>query len=611
MPHRKDVLLLLAASVGLAWALFLPAMDAPMVRDDLVWFPLVYPDGTFSGEAAGKLLWPDDPAYSYNNHFRPIGWLSILADDRALGHEVQDFRTAAITLHGIIGFIVGLLAIKLGASRIGGLIAAGLFVTYGGAHEAVVLPAHRFTLLSTLFFGLSALAAHRHGRSGGVGLVGVFALLAVLSKDSMLSMLFALVPFTFVVAPAGKRLRAAATVGVTVAAVAVADVMLRKAATGAWLPALSDQSDNVVSGLDAGDILGGLPSFISTFAAPVALKTGDDVIWSVIRFACMGAMAAATIWALTRTARSRVEHAPGLVLILSLATLSFPVLYVSEHLDNARNLYPIAMVFFPWLVATTGRKAPWLLLILVLNAPMLLKNQRTYTDLTPVFTSAVEQTEAVARSGLPVTVMGLPPSVNDTPAFGHALVHFPMRFHPPLHPHHRTVLALTSDEAPRPPVNGTPWGLLSLDAADDGVLTTAWARRVPSDAESAAASGFELRRPARDASWPSDGAATVAFAPGPGIDLSRDAILRVRVRFGDQEIAWYLRADGPGIRRTGDTVDIDLLATPSLAPISGLAALQSAAARKIPATIEVDLLPAPGSACGPGTGRSPFVLARR
>ncbi len=134
---------------------------------------------------------------------------------------------------------------------------------------------------------------------------------------------------------------------------------------------------------------------------------------------------------------------------------------------------------------------------------------------------------------------------------------------------------------------------------------------MPSDAESAAASGFELRRPARDASWPSDGAATVAFAPGPGIDLSRDAILRVRVRFGDQEIAWYLRADGPGIRRTGDTVDIDLLAAPSLAPISGLAALQSAAARKIPATIEVDLLPAPGSACGPGTGRSPFVLARR
>ena len=64
-------------------------------------------------------------------------------------------------------------------------------------------------------------------------------------------------------------------------------------------------------------------------------------------------------------------------------------------------------------------------------------------------------------------------------------------------------------------------------------------------------------------------------------------------------------------RRTGDTVDIDLLAAPSLAPISGLAALQSAAARKVPATIEVDLLPAPGSACGPGTGRSPFVLTRR
>ena len=113
MARRKDVLLLLAASVGLAWALFLPALDAPMVRDDLVWFRLVYPDGTFSSDAASKLLWPDDPAYSYNNHFRPIGWLSILADDRALGHEVQDFRTGAITLHGMIGFLVGLVGLSL------------------------------------------------------------------------------------------------------------------------------------------------------------------------------------------------------------------------------------------------------------------------------------------------------------------------------------------------------------------------------------------------------------------------------------------------------------------------------------------------------------------
>jgi hypothetical protein len=582
-----------------------------MVRDDLVWFRLVYPDGTFSSDAASKLLWPDDPAYSYNNHFRPIGWLSILADDRALGHEVQDFRTGAITLHGMIGFIVGLLAIRLGATRAGGFIAACLFVAYGGTHEAVVLPAHRFTLLSTLFFGLSAIAAHRHARSGGVGLVFVCALLAILSKDSMLSMLFALVPFTFVVAPVGRRLRAAATVGATVAAVVITDVVLRKAATGSWLPALSDHSDNVVSGLHAGDILSGLPTFVSVFAAPVALKAGDGAVWSVIRFACMAAMAVATVFALVRTRRRPAERAPGLVFILALAALSFPVLYVNEHLDNARNLYPLAMAFFPWVVAMAGRKAPWLLILLALNVPMLWKNQRTYGDLAPVFTSAVAQTEAVARTGLPVTVMGLPPSVNDTPAFGHTLLHFPMRFHPPLHPHHRTVLALTSDEAPRPATGGIPWGLLSLDADDDGVLTTAWARRVPSDAESAKATGLELRRPTRDAAWPANGAATIVFAPGAGVDLLGDGMLRVRVSFDDQKIAWFLRLNGPGIQRAGETVSIDLMAAPSLAPISGLAALQSAAAGKTPATIEVDLLPAPGSACGPGTGRSPFVLARQ
>ena len=611
MSPRKATPLLLLASVGLAWALYAPAMDAPMVRDDLVWFRLVYPDGTFSSEAAGDVLWPDDPRYGYNNHFRPVGWLSIIADDRLLGNDVRHFRATAITLHGLLGFIVGLLAMRLGASVVGGFVAAALFVGFAGSHEPVVLPAHRFTLLSTLFLALGAMAAHRYARKGGLAAVVTCAMLAVLSKDSMLSIMFALVPFAFVTAPAGERVRKAARLTVALGAVAVADVILRKASTGSWLPALTDTSDNVVSGLDPAGILAGLPTFIGVFAGPVVIKPEDGALWTALRFAAMALIAAAVAWGLLRTARNPQQLGPGFVALMSLAALSFPVLYVDEHLDNARNFYPLAMVFFPWIAAAMGSRAPWLLLLTVLHVPMLLKNQGTYESLTPVFTSAVAETEAAARGGLPVTVMGLPPSVNGTPAFGHHLTHFPMRFHPPLHPHHRTVLPIKDELPPRPATADGPWALLSLETDARGVARTRWSARVPSDEESAAAAGLTLRRPDGQGSWPGAGPVTIVIQ-GDAAALTAESIIRVRLRFAETRFTWYLRLDGPGVNRGPASTTVDLMTAPSLAPVEDIAAVMTAAVAGTAAVMEVDVLPPPDAdAAGPGTGPVTITLSRQ
>lgn len=602
-------ILMLVASVALAWLLFAPALDGPIVRDDLMWFGLVYPSGSFDGGAVAKLVWPDDPAYTYNNHLRPVGWLSIAADDRLVGNRVQDFRAVAITIHGIIGWVVGLLALRLGARGTGAFVAAALFVAYGSTHEPVVLVQHRFTLLSTLFFGCTVVAAHRHARGEGrLVMVAVWALLAILSKDSMLSILFAAALIAFAAAPAGARWRTGFLVGAMIGAIAALDLCLRKLSTGAWIPALQGGTDDVVSGMDSTAIVDALPRFLRVLAAPVAVKPHDGDVWPVLRVIAIIATCLATAWSLSVTLRRPRERGAGLALLVGILLLSFPVLHVADNLESARNLYPVVLALAPWLAATWGRRAPVLLVLVALNVPMLLKNQRMYMDLGPVFEDAVARTEAMAATGLPVTVMGLPQSVNGTPACSTAPNHFHLRFYPPLHPERRAVRGLAPGETPGPPVEGEPWAILALDAAEDGTLTSAWTARVPSDSESAASRGLRLRRPATDQPWPASGAATVVVAPDPGNEVPADAILRIRIQYAQQQATWFVRADGPGVARTPTAISIDLMSTASLAPLPGVAALRAAAATGIPATIAVDVLPPPGASAGAGTGSVSFGL---
>jgi tetratricopeptide (TPR) repeat protein len=236
MSELRRVLLFGAAVLVLAFVarVYSPALDAAFVWDDhaLVESEASYRTASF-GQIFTRSFWPDAQLADVRApYFRPMVLLSFRADI-ALGGRAGEFHFTNLLLHLVTCLLLGIVAVRAGASYPSALVAALVWGVLPRLTEAVVWVSGRTDVLSALF-GLAALAvwpevepAARRARWPRSLLAGALLFASVASKE--VGFAFALVLIlTFALRGGARRdlVRVAVSLGLPL----IAYVALRSAA---------------------------------------------------------------------------------------------------------------------------------------------------------------------------------------------------------------------------------------------------------------------------------------------------------------------------------------------------------------------------------------------
>ena len=601
LQHRFTLLVALLAG---AFGLYLPSLHLPFFPDDLALAELFHPAGPLDWGEVPKILWPSKGNFNFHNHLRPLGWLSALLDDALFGLHPEAFRAVGIGLHALNSWLVGLLAGALITRRraLHRSFAALAFLLSPLAVEPVVWVCHRFTLLSTTFFLLAALGTLQIASKKGRALTVFWLCLAgLLSKDSLLSQCFVLAPFAFC-AGRGSRWRAFfLALKATSAAVAV-DLLLRRWATGAWLPSYEEGGD-ILSTLSLNSLASRLPGTFRIFlSGSGGLDASPWIAWVALA-------AAAALLVLGVSKRSGLLASAAL--LLGLLGASLPVLAVTDDLAGARQLYlpgaALAIVF------ARGAAASRVGIVLggIFAATLLIHHlgrQEAYVEAGRRVESLVHHIDGIGRPEDRVVVLELEASHRGAPVFGLNATHLHIRFLPVLHTPPRDVRGGSPDDFAMGFSGDRPTHLLACKSLEAGI-------RIPGEGE-APSRLLSLLSPASGAFWPSPGTpfgAALVFEAPPGLEAFRVILECESLR---ADLILKVSDQGGLVRKTSKGKS--LLVIPALglhpllpsADLPALLRLASGPAR--PARIKVEELPKAGaSRAGAATPWQSFQLGRR
>jgi len=176
-PLAERPLAVLAACVGLALCVYWPSLSDGFYNDDAL----------FLNIAASAL---EQPARLFTErplgYFRP-GWLAYMAAQRAaFGLAPLGYHLVGVILHGVVGFLVWLLARRLLRDTLASLAAAATFLCLYAHSEAVIwIAAHNSTLAAGLCVAavLLHLRAVERGTLGAALLTALATLLALWTKE--------------------------------------------------------------------------------------------------------------------------------------------------------------------------------------------------------------------------------------------------------------------------------------------------------------------------------------------------------------------------------------------------------------------------------------------
>ena len=557
---QRVTLIMVLAVILIALVLSLLAywstLSVPFILDDLTYVAAVHPEGPLDWEQVPKVLWPSEEPYQYNHHFRPVGWLSLLVDDHFLGCEPHRFRTVAILLHGLCGALVGILAMRCGIGLLGGLAASAFFVWTPAAFEPVIWVCHRFTLLASLFWLVAAHGGMTFAKRGrGLWLLIAGAALAVFSKDSMLSLLWALVPMVLVWSTKGHRLRRTFAVGASLALMVALNVTLRRLCTGAWLPQV-DTGHSILDSLERGDLWEDAKVFLSNVFVPIAKDVKGQAVspevWVWWWWIAWVAIAAVVLVSWRKSWRSAAALLIG---ILAVLLLLVPVMSLGGHLAGARRLYlPIALLA-AWLPVAVGRR--YLAVLLLMAVPIvcgLIAHQSIYRGVATKIHRIESAVESIQPEEATVYVHGLPAHDNGTPIFGRRPSQFVRRFMPPLKEQKRNIVS--DPDAVREKLQTGLGADVLLDVRVSGSDQAMWSvvehREPPPDQK------LRVVWPQRGKAWPGpkgDIAVIFELKPAPGNaeissrtleEILDDGLLRLSLDcLADDQPAsvWLIRGD--------------------------------------------------------------------
>jgi tetratricopeptide (TPR) repeat protein len=225
IPKKPLLHFVLIAATGLL--VYSNTLHSPFIFDDYIFLvdnPLIKDIGYFTdrskAEGLGLYKWVIN-----NFNTRPVGYLTLWANYRFGGLDVEGYHTVNIALHIINAFLLYLIAtltfrtpllenshLKMHSYRIS-LIAGLLFVAHPLQTEAVTYIHQRIVLLAATFY-LASLAAYiglrlSRGRAGyGLFAIAlVFAVLGMKTKENVftLPVVIGLYEFMFFRGGVGKR----------------------------------------------------------------------------------------------------------------------------------------------------------------------------------------------------------------------------------------------------------------------------------------------------------------------------------------------------------------------------------------------------------------------
>lgn len=553
----KGFVLCAFAFVVAAFFLYLPSWNVPFLLDDLAAIPLLHPNGPLDLERVPKVLWPDEPGYAYNGHFRPVGWATFVADDAWFGFSPQAFRATALAIHGLLAFVVFLVTRNLTGRVAAGLAAGAFCLTYGGSVEPVVWVCHRFTILAALLFAIALLPVTSFARSGrGLLWITPWAVAAALSKDSMITEIWGLVALVPFVAPKGRRFRRVVGVAFAVAVSSGTYFVLRYLCLGSWLPAFTG-GGNVAETSDLVHVLQNLPATIGRFLAPLSSGDASERMVLIVILATHAGLLALW-WKDRRTVRPGFRAAGAVLATVLLAGL--PVFFVDGELSGSRRFYlPAATLAITLGAASRG---PALALVWVLAVAGVFANrgnQERYLDAGEIVRQTVEHVEAQLAAlapGSDLVVTGhpapLPASWRGAPVFGDEKSHLFLRFRKPLRGEPAAVTVASREVVGQAfagqarPLRVLGLGVQARDGAAPRVTSTL-SLRMRGESE-VVASGPRVATPVQGARWPDQG--------GPDIDWIRvevpkeegvlDRVYRLVLKVGKDRADFVFRPRAQG-----------------------------------------------------------------
>ncbi len=612
LPARS----ILALTVFLCAGLLTPLLtrDVPFLLDDLVAGPLLHDNsGALVAEQCLDTALGLRPEVRFNDHWRPLGWFSLILDEYVLGQGVAAHRWIAGLLHGCIAWLLYSIAQRLLGpdGRWPAILAGASILIAPWSVEPVVWVAHRFTLLNALFLLAAMLAALRWIQRGAHGfpvLVSSCTFAAALSKDSALTEAFALLPAIWFLAPGDRRRNILGKLcGATLLPMLLM-LFTRWAATGVWLPRYGAGAESFP--LDS--VLRQLPQTLKMFLLPFASNGATSRLLLLGGVAIL-ATSLALLWrSRASLARERMAMlAWGMALLLA----GLPALIVDEWLDGARKFLLPGAALLLTLATLLPRGA-----CLILGATLLVFLGGWLERLDAYHTSARCISEATAPiaalpAGAPVLVthfQPLPATQRGVPLFGAGATHFPLYFHPANGPQHDMRLAAPLGVSHALTRRAGPLHLVALRERT-GTAPGFDAETFVVPARNADQRGLDVLQPASGSRFPVRGGVPdpdtrIAFRVA-GATLPDWILLEVGVPAG--EGAFVLRL--PDLRgleasREGDSmlVRVPAAAMEGIFPVEGqerLAALFTAPGY-VDASMKLSVLAQPGkpaAACGAWT----------
>lgn len=615
-PARQVLALLIFLCAGLLTPFL--TRDVPLLLDDLVAGPLLHDaNGELSATQCLDTALGLRPEVRFNDHWRPLGWLTLILDECLLGPGALAHRWIAGLLHGCIAWLVFCIVRRLSGpeGRWPATFAGAAILCAPWSVEPVVWVAHRFTLLNALFLLAAMLMAIRWLQSGARGFplaTSLCTMAAALSKDSALTEAFALLPACWFLVVKAERRSVLGRLFLATLLPLLLMLVARWAATGTWFARYGDGTES----FPLGSVIQQLPKTLEMFFLPFASNGATS------RLLLLGGMAtllACLVFLWRGRARLTRERSAMLVWCAALLAAGLPALMVDAWLDGARKfLLPGAALLLGLATILPGRCVLMLAVTVLLFVCSWLERLEASHS---VARGIHDATSAIATlpPDVPVLVTSfqpLPATWRGLPLFGAGATHFPLYFHPANGPRHSVRLCTPLEVSREFSRRTGPLHLVLLRQrrGDTPAFEAETFSIPPRDAEGR---GLAVLQPQTGALFPlraPDSApdARIAFRVD-GAAMPEWVLLEVGVPEGEGAFVIKL-PDVRGLESTREGEQL-LLRVPAAAmegifPVEGqerLATLFSAPG-SVPARLRISVLPRPGSASAPCSAWTPFLL---
>jgi hypothetical protein len=405
--------------------------DVPLLLDDLVAAPLLHNDqGALVSSQCVEVAFGLKPEVRFNDHWRPMGWLSLILDEVLLGSAATGHRLIAGLLHGLLAWLLFASVQRLagsGARRSATLAGCALLLAPYSV-EPVVWVAHRFTLLNALFL-LAAMGAAvswlRRGARGYPLAMSLYTFVAALSKDSALTEAFAVLPALWWLDESNKRSRHLTRLALAISLPIGLILLLRWSCTGVWLPRYADGPEAFA----LGSVIAQLPRTLGMFFAPFASNGAPArmlVLCSVVLWATFAVIVVRQRRGLSRAGLAMAIWCGALLLA------GLPALCVDEWLDGARKFFLPGIALLLMLAALVPKQA-WLLLAgtCVLFFFGWMERLDAYHSTAETIAEVCRPIATLESSQrvLLASFTPLPSTHRGVPLFGSDGSHFPLYFH--------------------------------------------------------------------------------------------------------------------------------------------------------------------------------------